>query len=86
MTDRSLGIVLITLGILGGITYLYWMFAPTTRDNLLFYAPNLEVRWAIAIPVLVIVLAIFFLAVWIGWTMVATPPPLTRPTKSQDGG
>ncbi len=76
MTDKSLGSILLTMGLVGAVVYVYWLFAPAPETELLFYVPNLHMRWAIVIPILVLVLAIFFLAIWIGWTMVATPPPV----------
>ena len=31
--------------------------------------------WAIALPVILLVLAILVILMWIGWTMLTTPPP-----------
>ncbi len=31
--------------------------------------------WAIAIPVFIFVIAVLGIAIWIGWTMLTTPPP-----------
>ena len=31
--------------------------------------------WAIAIPIFLLVLAVLTIAMWIGWTMLTTPPP-----------
>ena len=84
MTDRSLGFLLLVSGLLGAVAYAYWLFAPAAETDVLFYAPNLRMRWAIVLPVLVLVLALFFLAIWIGWTMVATPPPLTVSKRSSE--
>jgi len=84
MTDRSLGSLLLVLGLLGAVAYVYWLFAPAAETEFLFYVPNLHMRWAIVIPVLVLVLALFFLAIWIGWTMVATPPPVVLPKKAPE--
>jgi len=48
-----------------------------------FFAPWLNVpnadqwrEWAIALPVFLLVLAALVIAMWIGWTMLSTPPPL----------
>ena len=84
MTDKSLGSLLLISGLLGAVAYAYWLFAPAAETDILFYAPNLRMRWAIVLPVLVLVLALFFLAIWIGWTMVATPPPLTISKRSPE--
>ena len=31
--------------------------------------------WAVGLPVLLCVLAVLVIAMWIGWTMMTTPPP-----------
>ncbi|MEM3522130.1 MAG: transcriptional regulator [Candidatus Bathyarchaeia archaeon] len=31
--------------------------------------------WAIALPVILLVLAVLAILMWIGWTMLTTPPP-----------
>jgi len=78
LNDKSLGSLILALGILGAIGYAYWFLAPAKENDPLFYVPTLGVRWAIALPILIGVLALFFLAVWIGWTMAVTPPPITK--------
>jgi hypothetical protein len=32
-------------------------------------------EWAVGLPVLLFVLAVLVIAMWIGWTMMTTPPP-----------
>jgi len=34
------------------------------------------ILWAILLPILLVVMGVFFIAMWIGWTMVVTPPPV----------
>jgi len=46
-----------------------------------FFAPTLSLpawwhEWAVGLPVLLFVLAVLVIAMWIGWTMMTTPPPL----------
>jgi protein-S-isoprenylcysteine O-methyltransferase Ste14 len=46
-----------------------------------FFAPQLSLpmwwhEWAVGLPVLLFVLAVLVIAMWIGWTMMTTPPPL----------
>ncbi len=33
-------------------------------------------KWALAIPIYLIVVVICLIAVWIGWSMLTTPPPV----------
>ena len=37
--------------------------------------------WAIAIPVFLAVLAVLVICMWIGWTMLTTPPPAPLETE-----
>jgi len=46
-----------------------------------FFAPTLSLpawwhEWAVGLPVLLFVLAVLVISMWIGWTMMTTPPPL----------
>jgi len=75
MSDKSLGSMIAALGLIGAVFYLYWLFAPASVDNILFYCTWINIRWAIVLPIAGAVLAIFFIAIWIGWTMAVTPPP-----------
>ena len=77
MSDKSLGSLIFALGLIGSIVYVYWLFAPVTDlNNLVFYAPNIGVRWALVLPIVVAVIGVLVIAMWIGWTMIATPPPM----------
>ena len=78
MNDKSLGSVVLVLGFLGVVMYSYWFLAPASENNPFFYVPTLGLRWALVLPVLLGVLALFALAIWIGYTMVATPPPIPK--------
>lgn len=45
-----------------------------------FFAPFLSLpvwwhEWAVGLPVLLFVAAVLVIAMWIGWTMMTTPPP-----------
>lgn len=45
-----------------------------------FFAPTLSLpawwhEWAVGLPVLLFVLAVLVISMWIGWTMMTTPPP-----------
>jgi len=46
-----------------------------------FFAPTLSLpawwhEWAVGLTVLLFVLAVLVISMWIGWTMMTTPPPL----------
>ena len=75
MNDRSLGLIIFAIGLVGAVVYSLWLFWPVSDpNNILFYLPGVG-RWAIVLPLFVAVIAIFAIAVWIGWTMAVTPPP-----------
>ncbi len=78
MNDKSLGSAILVLGVLGVVAYAYWFLAPAGEDNSLFYVPTLGMRWALVLPVLLAVIGLFLVAIWIGWTMVVTPPPIPK--------
>ena len=75
MSDKSLGSLIFVLGFIGAIVYIYWLFAPADPEEILFYCTWINVRWALVLPIAVAVLAVLFVAMWIGWTMAVTPPP-----------
>jgi alpha-beta hydrolase superfamily lysophospholipase len=85
MSDKSLGSLIFVLGLVGAIAYLYWLFAPADPDDILFFCPWIKVRWALVIPIVVVVLAVLVIAMWIGWTMAVTPPsPAILEAKSEE--
>lgn len=75
MNDKSLGSIIFILGLIGAIVYIYWLFAPADPEWL-FICPWMNVRWALVAPILLAVLGVFFIAIWIGWTMAITTPPI----------
>ena len=84
MNDRSLGSVILVLGIIGVMVYVYWFLAPASPDNPFFYLPTIGLRWALVLPVLIGVVALFAVAIWIGWTMVITPTPIPKRVKEAE--
>jgi hypothetical protein len=88
MSDKSLGSLIFVLGLIGAIVYIYWLFAPANVGDMLFFAPGINIRWAIVLPVVVAVLAILAIVMWIGWTMAVTPLPAligeTAETKTEE--
>ena len=52
-----------------------------------FFAPALSLpawwhEWALGLPVLLFVLAVLVISMWIGWTMMTTPPPVPLETET----
>lgn len=78
MSDKSLGSLIFALGLIGAIVYALWLFWPANTNDPLFYCRIRESvvgRWALVLPIVVAVLAVLFIAMWIGYTMAVTPPP-----------
>ena len=77
MNDKSLGSIIFALGLLGAILYVYWLFGPANPDWLFICRlVDPPIRWALVLPILLAVVGVFFIAMWIGWTMAVTPPPI----------
>ena len=82
--DQSYGFVIFAISLIVGIAYLAAVFAPWIGLD-----PRLQF-YAIAIPVVLLVLMVLAISAWIGWTMLTTPPPApleagpTTPTASQE--
>jgi hypothetical protein len=85
LNDKSLGSVILVLGVMGVMAYVYWFLAPATPDNSFFYVPALGLRWALVLPVLLAVVGLFAVAIWIGWTMVITPAPIPKREGGDNG-
>ncbi|MFH0749088.1 MAG: hypothetical protein V1915_04135 [Candidatus Bathyarchaeota archaeon] len=83
MSDKSLGLLIFIGGLVGAIVYSYWLFAPASPGDVLFYCPWINMRWAVVLPIAVAVLAVLVIAMWIGWTMFATPPPAVMEEASE---
>ncbi len=77
MTDKSLGSIILIFSLVFTVVYIVWLFYPADPGNMLFYAPIINVRWAVILPILAAVLGLSFIAAWIGWTMITTPAPTT---------
>lgn len=87
MNDKSLGSIIFAVGLIGAIAYIYWLFAPANPSDILFYCiigGSMVGRWALVIPMVVIVLAVLIIAMWIGWTMAATPSPTILEEKPEE--
>ena len=82
MSDKSLGSLIFALGLISAIMYLYWLFFPADPSDPLFFSQWANARWALVIPILSVVLIVLIIAMWIGWTMIVTPPPPTMLTET----
>ncbi len=67
--DQSYGFIIFLVSLIVAVGYLAAFFSPWIGLD-----PRLQF-YAIAIPVLLLVLLVLFISVWIGWTMLTTPPP-----------
>ena len=79
MNDKSLGSIIFAIGLFGALVYTLWLFWPANSNDLLFYLSidgSMIGRWAVVLPIFVAVIAILIIAMWIGWTMAVTPPPM----------
>ena len=75
MNDRTLGVIISLLSVAGMIGYFAWAFGPQLPGVDEYITPDIS-EWAYKIPVLLAVYAVFFIIIWIGYTMATTPPPL----------
>ena len=69
-SDQKYGALLFVVGLAAALFYVAIFMGRYIG------APFLEafVWWAIALPVILAVLAVLTIVVWIGWTMLTTPP------------
>ena len=84
MSDKSLGSLIFVLGLIGIIAYLFWLFWPASPNDSLFFCVWANARWALVLPIVVIVLVVLIIAMWIGWTMAMTPPPTVLNEKVEE--
>lgn len=80
--DKTLGALMCILGVLAMTGYFCWLFL-VPQDFPPFLGRPLS-DWAVIVPVAIIVYVFLFIVVWIGWTMVSTPPPLPVAPKSSE--
>ncbi len=81
MKNKTLGVLIFTLGVLAMIGYFYWLFlAP--KDMVILERPLRD--WALIFPVVIIVYAFLVIILWVGWAMASTPPPLPLAKKTSE--
>jgi NADH:ubiquinone oxidoreductase subunit 6 (subunit J) len=67
--DRAYGGIIFIVALAVAITYVIAFFAPYLN------LPPWWREWAVYLPVFIFVLAALVVCMWIGWTMLTTPPP-----------
>jgi len=68
--DRLYGGAIFVISLIIAVGYLIAFFPQV------LYLPQWLHDWAVGLPVLLFVLAVLVIAMWIGWTMMTTPPPV----------
>lgn len=72
--DQTYGGLILFISLIVAVVYVAAFFGPWV--SMYFSAwPAWLSWWAVAIPVFLFVLAALLICMWIGWTMLTTPPP-----------
>jgi predicted DNA-binding transcriptional regulator len=74
LSDRGLGALIILFSLIVMFGYFVWAFAPILSMTALISQAVSD--WAFKLPVILAVYAILVIALWIGYTMATTPPPM----------
>ncbi|WP_455369534.1 hypothetical protein [[Eubacterium] cellulosolvens] len=72
--DQTYGGLILLISLIITIAYVGAFFAPVVSTFIPSWPSWLD-WWAIAIPVFLFVIAALLICMWIGWTMLTTPPP-----------
>lgn len=72
--DQMYGGLILMVSIFITILYIAAFFAKAISAVFPAWPASLD-WWSVAIPVFIFVLAVLGIAIWIGWTMLTTPPP-----------
>ena len=76
-----MGALLLALALFAMVGYFWLLFlAP---DDAVFLGKTVN-EWAIIIPVIIIVYAVFVVVAWIGWALASTAPPLPVTAEHSD--
>jgi protein-S-isoprenylcysteine O-methyltransferase Ste14 len=67
--DQLYGVAIFVISLIVVVGYLVAFFPQV------FSQPVWLHDWAVGLPVLLFVLVVLVIAMWIGWTMMTTPPP-----------
>jgi fatty acid desaturase len=88
--DKLFGAIIFVVGILLIVFYFFWgpleLYLTKTVDGgeinypaglaWLYKIPLMSWEWAVVIPLFIVVLLVGVIAVWIGYSMITTPPPV----------
>lgn len=84
--DKMFGAIIFVVGILLIVFYFFWgpleLYFAKMGDSYpaglqwLYNIPLMSWEWAVVIPLFIVVLLVGVIAVWIGYSMITTPPPV----------
>jgi uncharacterized protein involved in cysteine biosynthesis len=78
--DQTYGGLILLISLIITIVYIAAFFSPVVSTYIPSWPSWLD-WWAIAIPVFLFVIAALLICMWIGWTMLTTPPPAPLETE-----
>ena len=76
MNDKTLGLLIVMLSLMGMIGYFVWSFAPFLGPVISDWITPEISEWAFKLPVILAIYAMLAIILWIGYTMATTPPPI----------
>ena len=83
--DKMFGAIIFVVGILLIVFYFFWgpldLFLSNPERGYgvlegLYEIPGMSWQWAVVIPLFIVVLLVGVIAIWIGYSMITTPPPV----------
>ena len=75
--DKAFGIVILFVGLAMSILYIIWGPLDLINDaSTAAIWSFFDWRWAVVLPMTLAVIMIGLLAMWIGYSMITTPPPV----------
>jgi len=78
--DQIYGGLILFISLIVAVVYIAAFFAPWISMYFSVW-PTWFNWWAVAIPVFLFVVAALLICMWIGWTMLAAPPPTPLETE-----
>ena len=77
--DKAFGIVILLIGLAMSVLYIIWgpidLIMDVKGDNTGIWG-FFDWKWAVIIPLTLAVIMVGLLAMWIGYSMITTPPPV----------
>jgi predicted DNA-binding transcriptional regulator len=74
--DQAIGAAILAICILVSVFYVVTLFYPQWLNVFGMQITQANAQfWVIAVPILIVFIAILGIGAWIGWTMATTPPP-----------